>query len=492
MSDAQALAWLRLLMSDGAERIAPVELDDIQGLVRFGYKHHTEASFLLLRVSDRDAARRWLATVPVSTRRDGRAAARDRAADRAHQRRHARARRRRRDRRGLRRRVRHRHGQRRQPRAPPRRRRRERSRAAGNGAPARACRTCWCCSTRCPAARRLPELDRGAVRRGFERMRVPDDDRPRRRRAVRLHRRHLAAARSTGSASAAATDARARRLHEPELPRRIPARLSERVRRLHRPAAARPGARRARLPRAEDAPDRADLGRNGSYLVLRQLRQDVHGFWQFVDRQAGGDAARASGSPSAMVGRRRDGVPARRPGRRSDRGRRRPRRPERLHLSLAIRTACAARSARTCGAAIRATPTCRPAAAGSSRGRSARSASTPRRSTTTWSHRRAFIACCAAAASTAPACRSRRRSPSRRRARETGPALHLPRRQHRAPVRVRAERVGDGHPLRRPAERERSAARHATGRRPTARPPTASRSRAPTAPTSASPGCRSS
>ena len=35
--------------------------------MRFGYKHHTEASFLLLRVRDRDAARRWLAAVPVST-----------------------------------------------------------------------------------------------------------------------------------------------------------------------------------------------------------------------------------------------------------------------------------------------------------------------------------------------------------------------------------------------------------------------------------------
>ena len=44
-----------------------VDFDDIQGLVRFGYKHHTEASFLLLRVTDRDAARRWLSTVPVST-----------------------------------------------------------------------------------------------------------------------------------------------------------------------------------------------------------------------------------------------------------------------------------------------------------------------------------------------------------------------------------------------------------------------------------------
>ena len=45
----------------------PVELDDIQGLVRFGYKHHTEALFLLLRVTDREAARRWLAAVPVCT-----------------------------------------------------------------------------------------------------------------------------------------------------------------------------------------------------------------------------------------------------------------------------------------------------------------------------------------------------------------------------------------------------------------------------------------
>jgi len=34
-----------------------VELEDIQGLVRFAYKHHTEALFLLLRVTDRAAAR---------------------------------------------------------------------------------------------------------------------------------------------------------------------------------------------------------------------------------------------------------------------------------------------------------------------------------------------------------------------------------------------------------------------------------------------------
>ena len=37
-----------------------------------------------------------------------------------------------------------------------------------------------------------------------------------------------------------------------------------------------------RVAAAEDAPEKKDLGRNGTYLVMRQLRQDVRGFWQFV------------------------------------------------------------------------------------------------------------------------------------------------------------------------------------------------------------------
>jgi Dyp-type peroxidase family len=59
---------------------------------------------------------------------------------------------------------------------------------------------------------------------------------------------------------------------------------------------------------------KADLGRNGSYLVFRHLAQDVHGFWGFVDsatRAAGGDA-----DPEArvwlaahMVGRWPSGAP---------------------------------------------------------------------------------------------------------------------------------------------------------------------------------------
>jgi Dyp-type peroxidase family len=63
------------------------------------------------------------------------------------------------------------------------------------------------------------------------------------------------------------------------------------------------------LPVAEDEPGRRDLGRNGSYLVLRQLEQDVAGFWQFVDQAAGGDAGERERLAAAMVGRQRDGTP---------------------------------------------------------------------------------------------------------------------------------------------------------------------------------------
>lgn len=41
------------------------------------------------------------------------------------------------------------------------------------------------------------------------------------------------------------------------------------------------------LPNAEDEPLLKDFGRNGSYLVIRQLHQDVPGFWQFLDRESG-------------------------------------------------------------------------------------------------------------------------------------------------------------------------------------------------------------
>ena len=65
----------------------------------------------------------------------------------------------------------------------------------------------------------------------------------------------------------------------------------------------------AALPQAEDAPDKADLGRNGSYLVLRQLAQDVRGFWAFMDSAARGDPDQRERFAAAMVGRTLQGVP---------------------------------------------------------------------------------------------------------------------------------------------------------------------------------------
>ena len=60
------------------------------------------------------------------------------------------------------------------------------------------------------------------------------------------------------------------------------------------------------LPMAEDDPTRRDLGRNGSYLVLRELAQDVRGFWRFIAAHAGDEASRVA-LASAMVGRQMSG-----------------------------------------------------------------------------------------------------------------------------------------------------------------------------------------
>ena len=63
------------------------------------------------------------------------------------------------------------------------------------------------------------------------------------------------------------------------------------------------------LPRAEDDPHSADLGRNGTYLVIRQLRQDVRGFWEAMDRRAGGVADERKRLASQLVGRTLSGEP---------------------------------------------------------------------------------------------------------------------------------------------------------------------------------------
>jgi Dyp-type peroxidase family len=55
-----------------------------------------------------------------------------------------------------------------------------------------------------------------------------------------------------------------------------------------------------------------DFGRNGSYLVFRQLRQDVHGFWRFLDeasRSLDGTTQRRTWLAAKMVGRWPSGAP---------------------------------------------------------------------------------------------------------------------------------------------------------------------------------------
>jgi deferrochelatase/peroxidase EfeB len=63
-----------------------------------------------------------------------------------------------------------------------------------------------------------------------------------------------------------------------------------------------------RLPAAEDDASRRDLGRNGSYLVMRELHQDVRRFWRFVSTQATGNTS-AVRLAEVMVGRHMAGEP---------------------------------------------------------------------------------------------------------------------------------------------------------------------------------------
>ncbi|MCU1324432.1 MAG: hypothetical protein JWM43_4081 [Acidobacteriaceae bacterium] len=69
-----------------------------------------------------------------------------------------------------------------------------------------------------------------------------------------------------------------------------------------------PAAASGLLP-AEDQPSSLDFGRNGSYLILRHLEQDVRAFWQFADRATQGSANERERLASAMVGRLRTGEP---------------------------------------------------------------------------------------------------------------------------------------------------------------------------------------
>ena len=63
------------------------------------------------------------------------------------------------------------------------------------------------------------------------------------------------------------------------------------------------------LPNAEDEPSLKDFGRNGTYLVLRQLSQDVAGFWQFLDKVSNPEQEIREQLAASMVGRERNGTP---------------------------------------------------------------------------------------------------------------------------------------------------------------------------------------
>ena len=65
----------------------------------------------------------------------------------------------------------------------------------------------------------------------------------------------------------------------------------------------------AELPEAADDAGKKDVGRNGTYLVFRQLDQDVRGFWRFLHDATGGEPAAMDRLSAAFVGRTRTGEP---------------------------------------------------------------------------------------------------------------------------------------------------------------------------------------
>ena len=63
------------------------------------------------------------------------------------------------------------------------------------------------------------------------------------------------------------------------------------------------------LPNAEDDPTLKDFARNGTYLILRELGQDVPGFWQFLNKVSNSEPNKREKLAASMVGRERDGTP---------------------------------------------------------------------------------------------------------------------------------------------------------------------------------------
>lgn len=76
-----------------------------------------------------------------------------------------------------------------------------------------------------------------------------------------------------------------------------------------RPLIERSDAASSLLLPAEDDPGKLDFARNGTYVVFRQLRQDVRAFWQYLRTQSGSNPGERRKLGEAMVGRTMSGEP---------------------------------------------------------------------------------------------------------------------------------------------------------------------------------------
>ena len=300
---------------------------------------------------DAGAAKRWLGATRVRLRAAGRRIAAKRAPDRLHRAGTARARPKRSDARGVLRRVSCGNVERGEPLAPARRYGHKRSVRLALGI--RRSRS------RCgPDAVRAQRPRRAARREREARWGTASSHRNAR------HDGHRHAPSSSGSKTASASqtpdweqrvDPAARVTtcyRNADRARRVSARLSRRVRPLHGPAAVgRDDPQRATLLPAADAPDKRDLGLNGTYVVLRDLRQDVRAFWRYARRRRGrrGSLAPSNSRPRSSAAR----ATARRSSQHADQNA--------VSTTRAIPTACAVRSAHTSGARTHATRTTRAA-----------------------------------------------------------------------------------------------------------------------------------
>ena len=211
-----------------------------------------------------------------------------------------------------------------------------------------------------PGSRRVTGPD---WRRGLRGQVTAADLRHRRDRAVRLRRRRQPAA-DRLELRAGPGRARAAGVRQRPGAGRGPARLPQRVRPATPtgPCSTPPSIPRPRSCRRPlDTPNRRDLGRNGSYLVFRQLAQDVRRLLAVRRPAAGGDPQKRWALADAMVGRHRDGAPLVPSSTKIDRRHRREparAREQRLHLRGRPGRHPLSRSAPISAAPTRAPATC--------------------------------------------------------------------------------------------------------------------------------------